>query len=98
MSGGGRSRLVKTEPQNTNHKTKPTEVYALPPDRLYASYFGGDEALGMAADEEARDLWLQFLPPERVLPFGKKENFWEVRLARASRVMLWGWGMRGVGS
>lgn len=73
-------------------------MYALPPDRLYASYFGGDEALGMAADEEARDLWLQFLPPERVLPFGKKENFWEVRLARASRVMLWGWGMRGVGS
>ena len=52
--------------------------YKLNPDRLYASYFGGDEALGLPCDTEARDLWLQFLPPERVLPFDKKANFWEM--------------------
>jgi len=55
-----------------------TNVYALPPDRLYVTYFGGDAAMGVPADEEARDLWLRFLPPDRVLPFGKKENFWEM--------------------
>jgi alanyl-tRNA synthetase len=53
-------------------------VYGLPPDRLYASYFAGDEALGVPCDNEAKEIWLQFLPPERVLPFSFKENFWEM--------------------
>ncbi|KAG6520179.1 hypothetical protein ZIOFF_017217 [Zingiber officinale] len=55
-----------------------TEVYKLPKDRLYATYFGGDEKLGLPADFEARDTWLKFLPPVRVLPFGCKDNFWEM--------------------
>ncbi len=53
-------------------------MYKLPSDRLYATYFGGDEVLGLPADEEARDIWLQFLPANRVLPFGCKDNFWEM--------------------
>jgi alanyl-tRNA synthetase len=52
--------------------------YRLDPNRLYASYFAGDEALGLPCDNEAKELWLQFLPPERVLPFDKKANFWEM--------------------
>eukprot|EP01027_Heterolobosea_sp_BB2_P011944 GEZU01017335.1.p1 GENE.GEZU01017335.1~~GEZU01017335.1.p1 ORF type:complete len:974 (-),score=426.07 GEZU01017335.1:139-3060(-) len=55
-----------------------TEEYGLPKDRLYASYFGGDEKTGLPADEEARQIWLQYLPEDRVLPFGAKENFWEM--------------------
>ncbi|XP_024193988.1 alanine--tRNA ligase [Rosa chinensis] len=55
-----------------------TQVYKLPEDRFYATYFGGDEKLGLAPDYEARDLWLKFLPPGRVLPFGCKDNFWEM--------------------
>ncbi|KAG6713610.1 hypothetical protein I3842_05G162400 [Carya illinoinensis] len=55
-----------------------TEVYKLPKDRFYATYFGGDEKLGLAPDNEARDVWLKFLPPARVLPFGCKDNFWEM--------------------
>jgi alanyl-tRNA synthetase len=51
-------------------------VYGLNPDRLYATYFGGDERQGLAVDEEARQIWLRFLPTERVLPFGCKDNFW----------------------
>lgn len=55
-----------------------TEVWGLPKDRLYASYFGGDEKQGLPADDEAKELWLRFLPPERVLPYGTKDNFWEM--------------------
>ncbi|KAK7341334.1 hypothetical protein VNO80_24260 [Phaseolus coccineus] len=55
-----------------------TEVYKLPSDCLYATYFGGDDKAGLAPDLEARDIWLKFLPPGRVLPFGCKDNFWEM--------------------
>ncbi|KAH6771027.1 Alanyl-tRNA synthetase [Perilla frutescens var. hirtella] len=53
-------------------------VYKLPTDRIYATYFGGDDKLGLPADIEARDNWLKVLPPNRVLPFGCKDNFWEM--------------------
>ncbi|KAJ8747292.1 hypothetical protein K2173_011557 [Erythroxylum novogranatense] len=55
-----------------------TKVYKLPSDRFYATYFGGDDKAGLAPDTEARDIWLKFLPPKRVLPFGCKDNFWEM--------------------
>ena len=55
-----------------------TEVYKLPAENLYATYFGGDEAQGLPPDLEARDIWLQFLPPNRVMPFGCADNFWEM--------------------
>ncbi|KAM7495568.1 hypothetical protein LguiB_030177 [Lonicera macranthoides] len=55
-----------------------TKVFKLPTDRIYATYFGGDEKLGLPADDEAKDLWLKFLPSKRVLPFGCKDNFWEM--------------------
>lgn len=57
-------------------------AFNLPPDRLYATYFGGDEAIGLPPDLETRDLWLKFLPPERVLPGDRKDNFWEVIFLR----------------
>ncbi|MQM06932.1 hypothetical protein Taro_039765 [Colocasia esculenta] len=55
-----------------------TTVYKLPKDRIYATYFGGDEKAGLAPDFEARDKWLTILPPGHVLPFGCKDNFWEM--------------------
>lgn len=55
-----------------------TKVYRLPADGLYATYFGGDEKAGLAPDNEARDIWLKFLPASHVLPFGCKDNFWEM--------------------
>ena len=53
-----------------------TVVYGLPADRFYATYFEGDEALGLPPDEEARQLWLKYLPAERVIPGNSKDNFW----------------------
>lgn len=56
-----------------------TKVYKLDPSRLYVTYFGGDEKAGLKPDTEARDLWLKMgLPESRLLPFGCKENFWEM--------------------
>ncbi|GJY97814.1 alanine--tRNA ligase [Tanacetum coccineum] len=55
-----------------------TTVYKLPTDRIYVTYFGGDKKLGLQADNEARDIWLKYLPAKRVLPFGCKDNFWEM--------------------
>ena len=55
-----------------------TKVWGMPAERLHATYFGGDAAENLDADTEARDLWLKFLPPERVHPGNKKDNFWEM--------------------
>ncbi|KAE8818188.1 Alanyl-tRNA synthetase, mitochondrial [Hordeum vulgare] len=55
-----------------------TQVYKLPTDRIYATYFGGDEKSGVAPDTESKNIWLKYLPNERVLPFGCKDNFWEM--------------------
>ena len=46
------------------------QVYKLPTDRIYATYFGGDEKAGLAPDTESKNIWLNYLPVERVLPFG----------------------------
>ena len=55
-----------------------TNVYGIDADRMYATYFAGNNELGLESDEEARELWLQHLPESRVLPFGMKDNFWEM--------------------
>lgn len=55
-----------------------TEVYGLDSERLYATYFGGDEAQGLEPDLEAKEAWLRYLPEERVLAGSSKDNFWEM--------------------
>ncbi len=51
-----------------------TQVYGMDSSRLYATYFGGNDKFNLKPDEEARQLWLQYLPAERILPFGKLYN------------------------
>jgi len=55
-----------------------TEVYGIDKANIYVTYFGGDEKDKLPADEETRDLWKQFMPEERILPFSRKDNFWEM--------------------
>ena len=55
-----------------------TEIYKIPKDRLYVSIFEGNEAEGVPFDQEAYDVWRTMLPEDRILKFGKKENFWEM--------------------
>lgn len=53
-----------------------TEVYGLDPDRIYATYFEGNDSV--EADTEARDYWLSYLPADRVIGCSARDNFWEV--------------------
>ncbi|KAG0356017.1 Alanine--tRNA ligase [Podila minutissima] len=56
-----------------------TEVYGLSKDRLYVTYFGGDEKQGLAPDLEAKELWIKVgVPENRILPGSAKDNFWEM--------------------
>ena len=55
-----------------------TNVYKLDKERIYVTYFGGNGEMNLDPDEETRNLWLRFVPENRVIPFGMKENFWEM--------------------
>src|SRR6266403_693540 len=49
----------------------------LDPQRLWFSVFEGDDEVG--PDEEAVRYWQQVgAPPERILRFGRKDNFWQM--------------------
>jgi alanyl-tRNA synthetase len=52
----------------------------LPPGRLHATVFGGDDALGVKPDEEAESFWASEtgIDRERIHRFGREDNFWEM--------------------
>lgn len=45
-----------------------TDVMKLEPERLFATVY--------TDDDEAAELWERYLPTDRILRFGKKDNFW----------------------
>jgi alanyl-tRNA synthetase len=55
-----------------------TEIWGLDSNRLYASYFEGNPALGLEPDRESFDLWRKYLPASRIIPGNMKDNFWEM--------------------
>lgn len=55
-----------------------TEVYKIPKEKLYVTYFEGDEKEGLEKDQEAYDLWKQYIDESHILPGNKKDNFWEM--------------------
>lgn len=55
-----------------------TAVYGLDKERLYVTVFGGDESEDLDVDQEAVAFWKEWVPEERILFFGKKDNFWEM--------------------
>ncbi|MHC5040463.1 MAG: alanine--tRNA ligase, partial [Planctomycetota bacterium] len=56
------------------------EWVGLDPGRFFVTVFEGSEKMGVPPDDEAVDLWLTqtAIPRERILPFGMKDNFWEM--------------------
>ena len=57
-----------------------TEVWKIDKKNLWVTVFGGDQADGLDVDNEAEKLWIgkTDIAPERVLRFGRKDNFWEM--------------------
>jgi alanyl-tRNA synthetase len=55
-----------------------TEVYKIDKSRLYVTVFEGSKEDGLGFDQEAFDIWKQFIPEERILKGNKKDNFWEM--------------------
>jgi alanyl-tRNA synthetase len=47
-----------------------TEVMQLAPERLFATVY--------TDDDDAAELWQRYLPADRILRFGKDDNFWEM--------------------
>jgi len=55
-----------------------TEVLKLDKDRLYVSVFEGNPAENVPFDQEAFDIWKQYVPEDRIILGNKKDNFWEM--------------------
>ncbi|WP_445720064.1 alanine--tRNA ligase [Flavobacterium sp.] len=55
-----------------------TEVLKLDKDRLYVSVFEGNPSENVPFDQEAYDLWKQYVSEDRIIKGNKKDNFWEM--------------------
>ncbi|MCC3158978.1 alanine--tRNA ligase [Hymenobacter sp. 15J16-1T3B] len=55
-----------------------TDVFKLPKDRLYVTYFEGDKGDNLGPDTETQELWRKYTTEDRILPGNKKDNFWEM--------------------
>ncbi|HLW62654.1 MAG TPA: alanine--tRNA ligase [Flavobacterium sp.] len=55
-----------------------TEELKMDKDRLYVSVFEGNKAENVPFDQEAWDLWKQYVPEDRIILGNKKDNFWEM--------------------
>lgn len=54
-----------------------TEVYKLPKEQLYVTYFEGDSKTRLDPDLEAKEYWLaQGVLEDHILPGNAKDNFW----------------------
>ena len=54
------------------------DVLKLDTDRLYVTVFEGYAPEGLERDDEAAQIWEQFLPKSRIINGNKKDNFWEM--------------------
>ena len=55
-----------------------TEVYGIDKDILYVTVFEGSEDDNLKIDQEAYDIWKQYISEDRILMGNKKDNFWEM--------------------
>jgi alanyl-tRNA synthetase len=55
-----------------------TQGFGFASDDIWITVFGGDEELGLGADEEAIEAWLEIgVPRERIVECPRSENFWQ---------------------
>src|SRR5688500_3421336 len=55
-----------------------TQGFALDPQSIWITVFGGDEELGLGPDEEAIEVWRSIgIPDDRIVQLGRDDNFWQ---------------------
>jgi alanyl-tRNA synthetase len=55
-----------------------TQGFALDPESIWITVFGGDDELGLGPDEEAIECWRSIgIPDERIVQLGRDDNFWQ---------------------
>lgn len=55
-----------------------TEVLKLDKNRLYVTVFEGAPAEGLERDNEAAEIWEQYIDKDRIINGNKHDNFWEM--------------------
>ncbi|XP_019112731.2 alanine--tRNA ligase, cytoplasmic [Larimichthys crocea] len=56
-----------------------TQEFGIPIERLYVTYFGGNEDAGLEPDLECKQIWIDLgMDEARILPGSMKDNFWEM--------------------
>lgn len=55
-----------------------TKEYGIDKDMLYVTVFGGSDDDKLEMDNEAFDIWKQYIDVDRILKGNKKDNFWEM--------------------
>ncbi len=53
-----------------------TDIWGMSPDRFVVSIFKGEH--GIPRDDEAYDIWRQYVPANRILELGLDDNFWQM--------------------
>src|SRR5215468_12145880 len=53
-----------------------TDVWKMPKDRMVVSIFKGEA--GIPRDDEAYEIWRQYVTPDRILELGLDDNFWQM--------------------
>ncbi len=54
------------------------DVLKINPEDLYATVFEGSKEEGLERDNEAAQIWEQFLPKDHIINGNKHDNFWEM--------------------
>ena len=55
-----------------------TQGFALAPESIWITVFGGDDELGLGPDEEAIEVWRSIgIPDDRIVQLGRDDNFWQ---------------------
>jgi alanyl-tRNA synthetase len=55
-----------------------TDGFAFPESKIWITVFGGDEELGLGADDEAIASWEAVgIPRDRIVLLGREDNFWQ---------------------
>lgn len=55
-----------------------TEVFKIDKNSLYVSIFEGDASENLERDQEAYDIWKEYVPANRIIEGNKEDNFWEM--------------------